>query len=207
MAITLYSELQTAAANWLNRADLTTRIPEFIALAEARMNRDKRLRVRDSICRGSLSVSSQFTTLPTDFARMINVEYAGDPVAPLEPLTPQQMDVVRSQNESGDPKYYCIYSTEIEVVPVQSTTVSLLLIYYGKIAALSDSATSNWLLASAPDIYLYATLLQAAPYLHEDERLMTWQSLYDQLCNEYAASSEEDQAGGAPLVVRGPTFY
>jgi hypothetical protein len=50
-------------------------------------------------------------------------------------------------------------------------------------------------------------LLQAAPYLHEDERLMTWQSLYDQLCNEYAASSEEDQAGGAPLVVRGPTFY
>ena len=44
MAISNYSELQTAVANWLDRDDLTARIPEFIALAEARFNRVLRLR-------------------------------------------------------------------------------------------------------------------------------------------------------------------
>ena len=39
MAIGTYAELQTAVANWLDRDDLTDRIPEFIALAEAKMNR------------------------------------------------------------------------------------------------------------------------------------------------------------------------
>ena len=39
MTISTYSELQTAAGNWLNRSDLTSRLPEFIALAESRFNR------------------------------------------------------------------------------------------------------------------------------------------------------------------------
>ena len=43
MAINTYATLQTAVANWLDRSDLTDRIPEFIALAEARMNRNLRL--------------------------------------------------------------------------------------------------------------------------------------------------------------------
>jgi hypothetical protein len=47
MAISTYAELQTAAANWLGRADLTSRIPEFVALAEAKFNRT--LRIRDMI--------------------------------------------------------------------------------------------------------------------------------------------------------------
>ena len=44
MAISTYTELQTAVANWLDRDDLTARIPEFIALTEARFNRLLRVR-------------------------------------------------------------------------------------------------------------------------------------------------------------------
>ncbi len=39
MAISTYAELQTATANWLDRTDLSSRIPEFIDLAEATFNR------------------------------------------------------------------------------------------------------------------------------------------------------------------------
>lgn len=46
MALTNYGELKTAIANWLDRSDLTSRIPEFIAMAEDRIGRDTRLRVR-----------------------------------------------------------------------------------------------------------------------------------------------------------------
>lgn len=199
--ITNYSTLKSSIADWLLRDDLTPVIPSFIALAEARMNRDSRLRTKDAIVRGTLSVSAQFTTLPAAFRRMINLEYQTTPVRPLEYRTPQQMDLIRASNPSGTPYYYCVHGTELEVVPVPSETVTLGAIYYAGITALSDSNTSNWLLTAAPDIYLYASLLQAAPYLKEDERVPVWASLYDQLCNEYQQSSEADQSAGAPLVV------
>jgi len=40
MAISTYSELKTAVANWLDRSDLTDVIPDFITLAETRHKRD-----------------------------------------------------------------------------------------------------------------------------------------------------------------------
>ena len=49
MAIGTYAELQTAVANWLDRDDLTDRIPEFIALAEAKMNRVLRISLMENV--------------------------------------------------------------------------------------------------------------------------------------------------------------
>ena len=49
MAIGTYAELQTAVANWLDRDDLTDRIPEFIALAEAKMNRNLRISLMENV--------------------------------------------------------------------------------------------------------------------------------------------------------------
>lgn len=201
MSIANYSELKTSVAAWLLRSDLTATIPDFIALAEARMNRDSRLRTKDAIVRGTLSVSGQFTTLPTAFRRMVNIEYQTTPVRPLEYRTPQQMDVIRASNPTGTPYYYCVHGTELEVVPVPDSAVTLGVIYFAGITPLSDSNTTNWLLTAAPDIYLYATLLQAAPYLKDDERVGLWGAFYDQLCAEYQQSSEADQSAGAPLVV------
>lgn len=201
MAIATYSDLKTALANWLNRSDLTSLIPDFITMAEARMDSDSRLRVRHSIVRADITVSSQFTTLPTAFRRMINIEYDTTPVRPLEYRTPQQMDAIRASDPTGTPYYYCVHGTELEVAPVPDESVTLEAIYYAGITALSDSNTTNWLLTARPDIYLYASLIEASPYLHEDERVAIWQAQYDARCEQYAASSEADQISGAPLVM------
>ena len=53
MAIGTYAELQTAVANWLDRGDLTDRIQEFIDLAEARINRNLRLRLMETTATGT----------------------------------------------------------------------------------------------------------------------------------------------------------
>ena len=42
MAISTKAELKTAAANWLNRSDLSDRLDEFIELAEASLNMNLR---------------------------------------------------------------------------------------------------------------------------------------------------------------------
>ena len=38
---------------------------------------------------------------------------------------------------------------------------------------------TNWLTEYAPDLLLYAALLEAAPFLKKDERIGTWQAMYD----------------------------
>lgn len=201
MAISTYSELQTAIGNWLNRGDLTDRIPEFIALAEARMNRDNRLRVEDAVIRATLSVSGQFTTLPTGFQRMINCELQVTPVQALEYKTPQAMDAVRSADATGRPRFYCVHGAELELAPAPDGTYTLGLIYYRNIPALSDSDTTNWLLTAAPDLYLYASLSESAPFQKDDERVALWESIYNQRAQQYQESSEADQTAGSPLVM------
>ena len=51
------------------------------------------------------------------------------------------------------------------------------LIYHSKLNALSDSNTSNDVLAQNPDVYLYTALKQSAPYLQDDNRITTWATL------------------------------
>lgn len=200
MSISTYSELKTAVADWLNRRDLTAVIPNFVQLAEARMNRDVRLRVRDAIERDTLAVSGQVTTLPTDYAQMVNVEnQSATPVYPLEPATPLQMDVTRNLYPTGNPQLYCIIGTELEAVPVPTSAITLGIIYYKRIVPLSDSATTNWLLTAAPDIYLSAVMAFGCPYLKEDDRLI-WEASYNRFCDDYLTSSQAST--GESLVMR-----
>jgi len=63
--------------------------------------------------------------------------------------------------------------------------------------ALSDSNTSNWLLDLAPDAYLYASLLESAPFLRDDERLQTWTALYGAAVNQLNKVSERGTHGGS----------
>ena len=67
MAIGTYAELQTAVANWLDRGDPTDRIVEFIDLAEARMNRNLRLRLMETTATGTLTAGTREYDLPTDY--------------------------------------------------------------------------------------------------------------------------------------------
>ena len=69
MAITNYTELKTAVANFLARSDLTDRIPEFIALAEARLSRELESRSQEKRANATLTANDEFVALPTDFVR------------------------------------------------------------------------------------------------------------------------------------------
>src|SRR5215469_5450549 len=68
MSITTYAELQVAAANWLVRADLAARIPEFITLAESRLNRVLRARLAETEAALTTTVGLRTIPLPVGFA-------------------------------------------------------------------------------------------------------------------------------------------
>ena len=88
MAISNYTELKTAVANWLDRDDLTDRIPEFIALAESRFNRLLRIRAMESKQTASTVAGQQNLALPARFIQMRNLQINTSPVTPMQYVTP-----------------------------------------------------------------------------------------------------------------------
>jgi len=69
--------------------------------------------------------------------------------------------------------------------------------YYAKLESLSGTNTSNWLLASHPDAYLYNSLVAATPFLGEDERLPVWGQLANSAIAEIQGSDDRRRAKGS----------
>lgn len=201
MAISNYAELKSAVADWLNRADLTSAIPNFVALAEAKFNRD--LRTRQQVKRAYATLTGQYIQLPTDWAEGINLQLNVNPVRVLDFVTTDQADRIKARRYGDtDADAYTIVGSQLEVIPVVGDNTEIEMAYYAKVPALSDSNTTNWLLTEWPDLYLYGTLVHAAPYLREDDRIATWKGLADQLTEEIRLSDERAKHSGGPLRAR-----
>jgi len=205
MAITTYAELQAAVADWLNRQDLTATIPNFISLAEAQLNRE--LRHRKMITRATLTVDAQYENQPADFLETVRFQLNTNPITPLVYETPEQiLEDSQAYVTSGQPMFFSTIGTQFQFLPVPDASYSAELMYYAQIPSLSVSNTSNWLLTEAPDVYLYATLIQSAPYLKEDERIGTWAGIYQRLLADLKVSDERARIGSSKLVARIRSF-
>lgn len=193
MPITTYSELQTSVADYLDRSDMTLVIPTWIDLAEAQFQRV--IRDRRMLQRSTADVDSQFTQLPSDFLEMLNIQLNGSTIQGLEYRTPSALDAERPfLNQYGKPIFFSIVGETLEVLPnPNGTAYTTELLYYQKIPALSDSNTTNWLLTNHPDVYLFGTLKQSAPYLKNDERLTVWSALYQQAVEELRVQDDRSQ--------------
>jgi hypothetical protein len=199
MSIATYTDLKAAIADWLLRDDLTAVIPTFISLAEADINR--RVRHWRMEKRATTELDSQYSALPFDFISPIRMSITGNRFAELEAAGQAEMLALRSGNNngSGTPQYYSITSGEIEVYPSPAGTFTLEMAYYGRIAALGDANADNWMLTYSPDVYLYGALLQAAPYLKDDERIGVWKGIYDQALAGLVLETDKAKFGGSGL--------
>jgi hypothetical protein len=210
MAISTKAELHTAVANWLNRSDLTARIPEFISLAEAGFNRN--LRAREMLVRSTASTTGQYVSLPTDYLEMLNIELTStSPPKRLVYITSDRSDDYRERqnNKTGTPDYYTIEGTSIQLLPTPNASVTVQLNYYQDIPALSGLADSgdNWLLRAHPDIYLYGTLLQASPYIMDPQSAQQWDALLVRSVQELTAADEKSRYSGGTLNMRPKYVY
>lgn len=64
--------------------------------------------------------------------------------------------------------------------PTADQAYTMEMSYFQRIAAMTEAGNTNWVLSYFPGLYLYGTLKQAAPFLHEDERISTWDGMYEQ---------------------------
>ncbi len=194
MAISNYSELKTAIASWLKRSDLTDNIPDFIAMAESRLNRMLSLRTAEIDVALTVTPGSRFAALPTDFvdaiALWIDDGSGKDQLALTLPQT------IYQGPDNSRPTQWCIDGANVRFdYPLDQAYATTL--RYTQSFELSDTAPTNWLLTNHPDLYLYASLLESATFIMGDQRLPVWQDRYDRAYKE--VDEKEARSRTAPL--------
>lgn len=174
MAISTYAELQTAMTNWLHRSDLTARIPEFIAMGEAHLNRKLRVKEMEASATITPSTSVRYVALPAGYMELISfIDSYGEPVTAVgaEELERKAYGISATQ-----PYYYRI-SSRIDFEAVADQTYAYTMRYFKRLNLATD--LTNSVLTNHPDCYLYAALMQAAPFIKDDARITTWKALMD----------------------------
>ncbi len=175
-----YAGLQAEIGDYLARTDLTAKIPTFISLAEAKFNRNlfvRQMEQRATALVYPLSAEPEYISLPLDFQSMRRVRLSSVSGKPrLDFRSGVQIDEYRQNTADvgGQPQFFTIFGDEIELCPTPQDSYTIEMIYRKNIPSLSDSNTTNWLLALAPDAYLYGALLESAPYIKDDDRIGVW---------------------------------
>ena len=208
MAISTFAELKTAAANWLDRSDLTDRIPEFIALAEARFNRVLRIRDMETVSTAiSTTGGTREYSLPTGFVQMKEFHLTTDPLTPLAYITPEMMSRMWAGSTTAKPQVFTIIADNVRLGPSPDAVYTTSMLYYKKITALSGSATTNDMLTNNPDVYLYGTLLEAEPFIMNDERVPLWLAAFEKAVGDIQNQDNKDRHSGSAMRVMNTTGY
>jgi len=126
----------------------------------------------------------------------------GNPTQPLNYLSPSALSRNAISSTSGKPKEYTILAEQFQLSPAPDAAYTLNLLYYAAPTFLSDSNTSNTFLVNVPDMLLYASLLEAEPYLMNDARLQTWIAMYERASTSVDKSNESGQYSGVPLAIK-----
>ena len=202
MSLTNYSDLKATVASYLARNDLTNQIPDFIRLAETRMRRE--LRIRQMLKSVTTSTTSGDSTvqLPADFLEVRNMIIVGSPARPLTYSSPSALARNSRTSVIGYPSDYTILASEFQLAPIPDSNYTINLLYFAAPTLLSDSNSSNEFLANVPDMLLYASLIEAEPYLMNDARLAIWISMYERASASVTKSDEGGQYSGVPLSIQ-----
>ena len=206
MALSTYTELKDAIADWLDRSDLTNRIPDFIALAEARLNRELRIRPMEVRSTMTTTVGQRYFNLPGGYLQMRNFQINTNPITPLEYITPEMLDRLYGSNTTGKPRAYSLIGDEIQLAPIPDSTYTIEMAFYEKFTPLGDGSsgtvTSNWLTKNAPDVLLYGALIEAEPFIKNDERIQLWLTAYKEAIDKIQKADERDRHSGSTMRVR-----
>lgn len=199
MAITTFSELKLAVANWLGREELTTRIPEFVALAEDRIALDLRIQAMETAA--DLTISTQRVAFPTGFLEQIRLYLSLSADKKVEFFTPSVFWERNAVNESGQPDIYTIEGQEFVFAPSPSISYTGKLLYYKRFTALSAASDTNWILSNARGLYLYGTLLEAYTFLEDDAGQLKYAAMFDQLMDRVNAADKKGRVpkGAQPM--------
>lgn len=186
-----YADLLADVADTLDRDDVESRLPRWLKLVEARLNR----LLDDPDMETSATLTGDGASLPVDFGAMVSIGTADG--NPLKAMGNEEYAAVLPQ--SGISRFYTIREGRLYFVPGAATVT---LVYRRSIPPLTSVNSTNWLLTRAPDVYFYGVLLQANAWSVDNEAAAGWKGLWDEAIAELRADGARRKWGAGPIAPR-----
>jgi hypothetical protein len=180
-----YSSLLTDVRRYLERgftaesdAIVYEQLPRLITLGERRIARELKIQGLITAVQTPFQVGVAVYEKPDRWRDTVSMTVDG------VPIYARSYEYCRSywpnEAQTGSPQFYADYNYQHWLItPTPDAAQTLEVLYYEQPPLLGDDCQTNWLTEYAPDLILYATLLEATPFLKNDERIQTWQAMYD----------------------------
>ena len=138
---------------------------------------------------------------------MRNFQVNTSPLTTLSYVTPEIYDRLWGGSTSGIPKFYTILANEVSFGPIPATVMEVEMLFYKKFDNLSVTTTTNTLLTDSPDIYLYGSMLEAEPFIMNDERVPLWAAALERAESDMQEQDNKDRHSGSALRVMNTSGY
>jgi hypothetical protein len=196
-----YVWLQGAVAGWLHRTDLAAVIPDFVMLAEKRINGMLESRQQDLVATLSTAAGVSTVSLPSDLNSIhaLSLPIYGD----VDHMDAQTFAKIYASQSTGVPRHYTIVGSAVKLGPVPDDVYAIECLYRAGVPALADNGGTNWLIEQHAEIYLAATMCEALMWIGNADKLATWEAKY---ANAIAALNSTDWKAAGPMVVRSDSY-
>ena len=187
-----FTTLKQDVQRYLERGDTLAsdpivfeQIPRLINLAERRIARELKIQGFINVVTAQLLADNPVVTKPDRWRDTVSMFIGtGTNNDTRSALYTRSYDYLRSYwpdaTQTGEPLFYSDYDyNHWLVAPTPDADYPIEILYYQLPPLLTEEAQTNWLTENAPEILLYATLLEATPFLKNDERIPVWQNMYD----------------------------
>jgi hypothetical protein len=181
-----YDSLVLDIRSYLERTDAATldKIPTFIMLAEQVIATELKFLGNLAVATSTMVQGQAVIDKPARWRKTvsINITVAGE----RRPVLLRKYEYLREYwpdpTQEDVPEYYCDYDyTHWLVAPTPAAAYNYEVLYYERSQPLDESNQTNWFTQYAPQALLYGALLQAMPFLKNDERIPMWKAQYDQV--------------------------
>ena len=187
MAVSMtYNSLYDDISSYLERTDTATlnKIPTFIMLAEQVLASEIKFLGNLTVNESTMVAGEPVIMKPARWRRTVSMNVTVG--TERRPIFLRTYEFLRQywpdQTVEDVPKYYADYDySHWLVAPTPDDTYSFEVMYYEEVQPLDETNQTNWFTLYAPQAMLYGSLLQAMPYLKNDERIPMWQAQYDKI--------------------------
>jgi len=205
-AVMTYDSLVNDIQTYLERTDAQTleKIPQFIMLAEQIIASEIKFLGNLTVAESALVQGENIIPKPARWRKTVSMNVTVD--GKRQPVLLRTYEYIREywpDAASTDvPLYFCDYDYEHWLVgPTPDASYSYEVLYYQRVQPLDSANQSNWFTQYAPQALLYGSLLQAMPFLKNDERMPMWQGNFDHII-EVLKAENVTRAADRQAIVR-----
>jgi hypothetical protein len=195
-AVMTYDSLVADISSYLERTDTQTleKIPTFIMLAEQVIASQIKFLGNLTVNESTMIQGTNIIAKPARWHKTVSLNVTVDGIR--QPVFLRTYEYLRQYwNEATEediPRYYADYDySHWLVAPTPADAYTFEVLYYERVQPLDSSNQTNWFTTYAPQAMLYGSLLQAMPFLKNDDRMPMWRAEYDLIINTLKAENTQ----------------